>query len=194
MVHLKRKPIRKSISNHKLISSNCHHSTSLAGPSGPSFSTKAPSSSAKPQAQPWQSGRPTSAQNKPWMPGLGSGSTPKTSSMSQPASAQPTKPNYNLNFSSVIGGREERGVRGPGFGKRLSFCLPKDKKRNAISNAHTRKSCPAAPSFPSVFQDFVFFHFLLEYFYSQSTVTSDTKLLCAVSHHRPQTKGEGGRF
>ncbi len=90
----------------------------LAGSSGPSFSTKAPSSSAKPQTQPWQSGRPTSAQNKPWMPGSGSGSTPKASAASQPAGTQPTKPNYNLNFSSVIGGREERGVRGPGFGKR----------------------------------------------------------------------------
>uniref|UniRef100_A0A665WYZ9 Cyclin-G-associated kinase n=1 Tax=Echeneis naucrates TaxID=173247 RepID=A0A665WYZ9_ECHNA len=60
--------------------------------SGPSFNAKTPSSSAKPQAQPWQSGRPASAQSKPWIP------------------------NYNLNFSSVIGGREERGVRGPGFG------------------------------------------------------------------------------
>uniref|UniRef100_A0A671WHN1 Cyclin-G-associated kinase n=1 Tax=Sparus aurata TaxID=8175 RepID=A0A671WHN1_SPAAU len=79
---------------------------------GPSFSTKPPPSSAKPQAQPWQSGRPTSAQNKPWM----SGSTPKASSASQPAGTQPNKPNYNLNFSSVIGGREDRGVRGPGFG------------------------------------------------------------------------------
>ncbi|XP_040898015.1 cyclin-G-associated kinase isoform X2 [Toxotes jaculatrix] len=88
--------------------------------SGPSFSTKAPSSSAssssKPQAQPWQSGRPSSAQNKPWMPGSGSGSAPKASSASQPAGTHPTKPNYNLSFSSVIGGREERGVRGPGFG------------------------------------------------------------------------------
>lgn len=133
MVHLRRKPIRKSVSNHKFISPDCHYSTSLAGSSGPSFSTKAPSSSAKPQAQPWQSGRPASAQNKPWMPGLGSGSTPKASSMSQPASAQPTKPNYNLNFSSVIGGREERGVRGPGFGKRLSFCLPRDKKEMQLA-------------------------------------------------------------
>uniref|UniRef100_A0AAX7U4Y0 Cyclin-G-associated kinase n=1 Tax=Astatotilapia calliptera TaxID=8154 RepID=A0AAX7U4Y0_ASTCA len=83
--------------------------------SGPSFSTKGPSSSsssAKPQAQPWQSARPTSAQNKPWI----SGSGPKGSSASQPAGTQSSKPNYNLNFSSVIGGREERGVRGPGFG------------------------------------------------------------------------------
>nr|XP_046241335.1 cyclin-G-associated kinase isoform X2 [Scatophagus argus] len=88
----------------------------LPGSSGPSFTTKTPSSSAKPQAQSWQSGRPTSAQNKPWMPGSGSGSAPKAPPASQPASTQPTKPNYNLNYSSVIGGRAERGVRGPGFG------------------------------------------------------------------------------
>ncbi|KAF3695514.1 Cyclin-G-associated kinase [Channa argus] len=90
--------------------------SSSSNSSGPSFSTKALSSSAKPQAQPWQSGRPTSAKSKSWMPASGSGSTPKASSASQPAGAQPTKPNYNLNFTSVIGGREERGVRGPGFG------------------------------------------------------------------------------
>ncbi|KAG8011862.1 Cyclin-G-associated kinase [Nibea albiflora] len=90
--------------------------SNLPGSSAPSFNTKAPSSSAKPQAQPWQSGRPTSAQNKPWMAASGSGSAPKAPSASQPAGAQSTKPNYNLNFSSVIGGREERGVRGPGFG------------------------------------------------------------------------------
>uniref|UniRef100_A0AAQ5X1T8 Cyclin-G-associated kinase n=1 Tax=Amphiprion ocellaris TaxID=80972 RepID=A0AAQ5X1T8_AMPOC len=68
------------------------------------------------KSQPWQSGRPASAQNKSWMPGSGPGSAPKPSSASQPPGPQPTKPNYNLNFSSVIGGREERGVRGPGFG------------------------------------------------------------------------------
>uniref|UniRef100_A0A673C678 Cyclin-G-associated kinase n=1 Tax=Sphaeramia orbicularis TaxID=375764 RepID=A0A673C678_9TELE len=89
--------------------------------SGPSFNAKASSSSsssssAKAQGQPWHPGRPTSAQNKPWMPGSGSGPTPKAPSASQPAGMQPSKPNYNLNFSSVIGGREERGVRGPGFG------------------------------------------------------------------------------
>ncbi|XP_038161762.1 cyclin-G-associated kinase isoform X1 [Cyprinodon tularosa] len=86
--------------------------------SGASFSTKTPSSttpsSAKPQTQAWKSGRPASAQTKPWM--SGPGSTPKGASASQPAATQPSKPNYNLNFSSVIGGREERGVRGPGFG------------------------------------------------------------------------------
>uniref|UniRef100_A0A667XM69 Cyclin-G-associated kinase n=1 Tax=Myripristis murdjan TaxID=586833 RepID=A0A667XM69_9TELE len=85
--------------------------------SGPAFSSKAPTSSAKPQGQSWQPGRPSSAQNKPWMPGAGSGSAPKMPSSSQPASgSQPSKPNYNLSFSSVIGGREERGVRAPGFG------------------------------------------------------------------------------
>uniref|UniRef100_A0A665WZE9 Cyclin-G-associated kinase n=1 Tax=Echeneis naucrates TaxID=173247 RepID=A0A665WZE9_ECHNA len=84
--------------------------------SGPSFNAKTPSSSAKPQAQPWQSGRPASAQSKPWMSGSGSGSSPKAPPASQLAGTQPTRPNYNLNFSSVIGGREERGVRGPGFG------------------------------------------------------------------------------
>uniref|UniRef100_A0A8D3A947 Cyclin-G-associated kinase n=1 Tax=Scophthalmus maximus TaxID=52904 RepID=A0A8D3A947_SCOMX len=68
-------------------------------------------------SKPWQSVKPAaSAQNKPWMAGPGSGPAPKASSASQPAGAQPSKPNYNLNFSSVIGGREERGVRGPGFG------------------------------------------------------------------------------
>uniref|UniRef100_A0A8D3C4X8 Cyclin-G-associated kinase n=1 Tax=Scophthalmus maximus TaxID=52904 RepID=A0A8D3C4X8_SCOMX len=96
-------------------------SSSSSNFTGPPLSTKAPSSSAssstKPQAKPWQSVKPAaSAQNKPWMAGPGSGPAPKASSASQPAGAQPSKPNYNLNFSSVIGGREERGVRGPGFG------------------------------------------------------------------------------
>ncbi|XP_074526074.1 cyclin-G-associated kinase isoform X2 [Halichoeres trimaculatus] len=76
--------------------------------SGPSLNSKplssASSSSTKPQAQPWQGGRPASAQSKPWMHGSGSGTAPKASATSQPAAAQPTKPNYNLNFSSVIGG------------------------------------------------------------------------------------------
>lgn len=94
----------------------------FAASSGSSFNAKGPSSSSKPQAQPWQSGRPAATQNKPWMAGSGSGSTPKTSTIPQPASAQPTKPNYNFNFPSVIGCREERGIRGPGFGK-SHFCL-----------------------------------------------------------------------
>ncbi|KAK5870870.1 hypothetical protein PBY51_003780 [Eleginops maclovinus] len=95
--------------------------TSLPGSSssnipGPSFNPKAPPSSAKSQAQPWQAGRPPTAQSKPWMAGSGPGSAPKAASASQAAGSQSTKPNYNLNFSSVIGGREDRGVRGHGFG------------------------------------------------------------------------------
>ncbi|XP_034092578.1 cyclin-G-associated kinase isoform X2 [Gymnodraco acuticeps] len=95
--------------------------TSLPGSSssnipGPSFNSKAPPPSAKSQAQPWQAGRPPTAQSKSWMAGSGPGSAPKAPSASQPAGPQSAKPNYNLNFSSVIGGREDRGVRGLGFG------------------------------------------------------------------------------
>lgn len=97
-----------------------------AGSSGSSFGTKTPSSSAKTHAHHWQSGRAPAAQNKPWMPGSGSGATTKTAPMSQSASAQPSKPNYNLNFSSVIGGREERGLRGPGFGKKHGFAYDQE--------------------------------------------------------------------
>uniref|UniRef100_A0A3P8VJA0 Cyclin-G-associated kinase n=2 Tax=Cynoglossus semilaevis TaxID=244447 RepID=A0A3P8VJA0_CYNSE len=90
--------------------------------SGPSFTSKATSStsssstssSTKPQAHAWQSGKGATAQNKPWM--SGSGPAPKPSAASQPAGTQPSKPYYIVNFSSVIGGREERGIRSPGFG------------------------------------------------------------------------------
>ncbi|CAK6959834.1 cyclin-G-associated kinase [Scomber scombrus] len=98
--------------------------SNLPGSSSSNFSkasSKAPSSSsssasAKVPGQPWQSGRPVSAHNKPWMSGSGSAPKPTVTSTPQPAAAQTSKPNYNLNFASVIGGREERGVRGPGFG------------------------------------------------------------------------------
>ncbi|XP_048448331.1 cyclin-G-associated kinase isoform X1 [Rhincodon typus] len=53
----------------------------------------------------WQSGRT-----------LGSNTTPQQQSKAHPPRpAAQTKPNYNLNFS-VMGRREERGIRGPGFG------------------------------------------------------------------------------
>ncbi|XP_077377441.1 cyclin-G-associated kinase [Festucalex cinctus] len=66
-----------------------------------------PSSSSKPQGpSSWQSGK---THNKAWQ----SGSSAPQSAGGPQASG---KPNYNLNFPSVIGGREERGVRPPGFG------------------------------------------------------------------------------
>ncbi|XP_043576828.1 cyclin-G-associated kinase [Chiloscyllium plagiosum] len=56
----------------------------------------------------WQSGRT-----------LGSNTTSQQQTQQskphQPRPAAQTKPNYNLNFS-VMGRREERGIRGPGFG------------------------------------------------------------------------------
>uniref|UniRef100_A0A8C9S405 Cyclin-G-associated kinase n=1 Tax=Scleropages formosus TaxID=113540 RepID=A0A8C9S405_SCLFO len=58
----------------------------------------------------WKSARPGTVPGKPWA----QPSAPPKPQPSKPA-AQPAKPNYNLNFS-VIGGREERGIRGPGFG------------------------------------------------------------------------------
>ncbi|XP_061880370.1 cyclin-G-associated kinase-like [Entelurus aequoreus] len=86
--------------------------STMSGTKVPSSSSSSSSSAAKPQAQSWQAGRAASSQNKQWQ----SGSAPKEASAPQPSGAQSAKPNYNLNFSSVIGGREERGVRTAGFG------------------------------------------------------------------------------
>ncbi|CAL8252707.1 unnamed protein product, partial [Boreogadus saida] len=106
--------------------------SSLPGSSGPSFNAKTASaaasspssSSSKPQQnQAWQTARPgpaqNKAQNKAWMSGPGAGAAGSghgSGAKAQPSAAQTSKPNYNLSFSSVIGGREERGVRGPTFG------------------------------------------------------------------------------
>ncbi|KAJ8380321.1 hypothetical protein SKAU_G00010990 [Synaphobranchus kaupii] len=86
--------------------------TTLPGSSSGGFS----GSGFNPKAAPptkgggqWPAGRPAAAQSKTW--GLQS-APPKPQPPKPPPQA---KPNYNLNFS-VIGGREERGVRGPGFG------------------------------------------------------------------------------
>uniref|UniRef100_A0A3B3ZRZ9 Cyclin-G-associated kinase n=1 Tax=Periophthalmus magnuspinnatus TaxID=409849 RepID=A0A3B3ZRZ9_9GOBI len=81
--------------------------SNLPAPSSSSSS----SSTSKPPNQSWHPGRPAPAQSKAWMPSSGSASTPKP-----PPGSQPSKPNYNLNFSSVIGGREDRGLRGHSFG------------------------------------------------------------------------------
>ena len=50
-------------------------------------------------------------------PGAGAAGSSGSGAKAQPSAAQTSKPNYNLSFSSVIGGREERGVRGPSFGR-----------------------------------------------------------------------------
>ncbi|KAL2091875.1 hypothetical protein ACEWY4_011673 [Coilia grayii] len=88
--------------------------SSSGGFSGPGFGMKpGPSGAPKSGGPQWQSGGGGGAQagaKKGWMPPV---SAPK---LQPPKSApQPSKPNYNVNFS-VIGGREERGIRGPGFG------------------------------------------------------------------------------
>ncbi|XP_041113460.1 cyclin-G-associated kinase-like isoform X2 [Polyodon spathula] len=76
----------------------------------------APGFSQKPAQGPmggsqWQSNRPHST-SMPWQQ-----QNPSIPQQPKPAPAPQAKPNYNLNFS-VIGGREERGIRGPGFGRK----------------------------------------------------------------------------
>uniref|UniRef100_A0AAY5F4G2 Cyclin-G-associated kinase n=1 Tax=Electrophorus electricus TaxID=8005 RepID=A0AAY5F4G2_ELEEL len=78
-----------------------------SGFSGSGFKAAPPAGGSKSTSQPWQQPRPASAtSSKAWIP---------PSSAPKPPTSQPAKPNYNLNFS-VIGGREERGIRAPGFG------------------------------------------------------------------------------
>uniref|UniRef100_A0AAY5EA99 Cyclin-G-associated kinase n=1 Tax=Electrophorus electricus TaxID=8005 RepID=A0AAY5EA99_ELEEL len=92
----------------------CAHVSSSASPGPPSsgfsgsgFKAAPPAGGSKSTSQPWQQPRPASAtSSKAWIP---------PSSAPKPPTSQPAKPNYNLNFS-VIGGREERGIRAPGFG------------------------------------------------------------------------------
>ncbi|XP_051548600.1 cyclin-G-associated kinase-like isoform X2 [Myxocyprinus asiaticus] len=56
--------------------------------------------------------RPSSGPSKPWMP---PNSAPKPQAQPSKPTSQPAKANYKPSFS-VIGGREERGIRGPTFG------------------------------------------------------------------------------
>ncbi|XP_060738546.1 cyclin-G-associated kinase isoform X2 [Tachysurus vachellii] len=104
----------------------------------PAGTSKSSSQSRRQQQQP--SSQPA---NKPWAP---PNSVPKTST------TQSGKPNYNLNFS-VIGGRGERGLRGPGFGPKpkvkeddfedllsnQGFGYKPDKKGGARTIAEMRK-------------------------------------------------------
>ncbi|XP_053321083.1 cyclin-G-associated kinase [Spea bombifrons] len=74
-------------------------SSSIQGSSSqklPPRSTEKPSQ----KSNPWQAGKPQTSSNA-WQ--------------SQQKPVIPSKPNYTVNFS-VIGGREERGIRAPGFG------------------------------------------------------------------------------
>uniref|UniRef100_A0A672N2X7 Cyclin-G-associated kinase n=1 Tax=Sinocyclocheilus grahami TaxID=75366 RepID=A0A672N2X7_SINGR len=81
----------------------------MSGSSSAGFKTAPSAGIPKNSGQQWQqTPRPSSGPSKPWMP---PNSAPRPS---KPAT-QPAKPNYNPSFS-VIGGREERGIRGPGFG------------------------------------------------------------------------------
>ncbi|XP_016114168.1 cyclin-G-associated kinase-like isoform X1 [Sinocyclocheilus grahami] len=67
----------------------------------------------KNSGQQWQQApRPSSGPSKPWMP---PSSAPRTQTQRSKPTTQPAKPNYKPSFS-VISGREERGIRGPGFG------------------------------------------------------------------------------
>ncbi|XP_048044724.1 cyclin-G-associated kinase isoform X5 [Megalobrama amblycephala] len=87
--------------------------SSSAGFSGSGYKAGGPKVGPKNSGQQWQqTPRPSSGPNKPWMP-PNSGSR-QQAQPSKPV-AQPTKPNYIPSFS-VIGGREERGIRGPAFG------------------------------------------------------------------------------
>uniref|UniRef100_A0A671QS98 Cyclin-G-associated kinase n=1 Tax=Sinocyclocheilus anshuiensis TaxID=1608454 RepID=A0A671QS98_9TELE len=75
----------------------------------PGFKTAPSAGIPKNSGQQWQqTPRPSSGPSKPWMP-------PNSAPIPSKPATQPAKPNYNPSFS-VIGGREERGIRGPGFG------------------------------------------------------------------------------
>ncbi|KAJ8285969.1 hypothetical protein GJAV_G00033020 [Gymnothorax javanicus] len=85
--------------------------TTLTGSSSGGFSSSGFNSKAPPPTKSggqWAGGRPGTGQGKPWAQ---QSAPPKPQ---PPKPAPQAKPNYNLNF--VIGGREERGVRGPGYG------------------------------------------------------------------------------
>ncbi|XP_068077504.2 cyclin-G-associated kinase isoform X2 [Danio rerio] len=82
--------------------------SSSASFSGSGFKTAPSAGGPKNSGQQWQqTPRPSSGPNKPWMP-------PNSTARPQVV-PQAAKPNYNPSFS-VIGGRQERGIRGPGFG------------------------------------------------------------------------------
>lgn len=91
--------------------------SSSAGFSSSGFKTPPSAGGQKNASQQWQQNpRPSSGPSKPWMP---PNSAPKPQAQPIRPPSQPAKPNYNPSLS-VIGGRAERGIRGPGFGK--TYC------------------------------------------------------------------------
>ncbi|XP_051535546.1 cyclin-G-associated kinase-like isoform X1 [Myxocyprinus asiaticus] len=81
--------------------------------SGSGFKTAPSAGGPKNSGQQWQKNpRPSSGPSKPWMP---PNSAPKPQAQPSKPATQPAKANYKPSFS-VIGGREERGIRGPSFG------------------------------------------------------------------------------
>ncbi|XP_028853123.1 cyclin-G-associated kinase isoform X2 [Denticeps clupeoides] len=88
--------------------------STMPGPSGGTFSgstfKSGPAPASKTGGQQWQQSRNPVASDKPWIP-----PSAATKPQAPKAATQPPKPNYTPNFS-VIGGREDRGLRGPGFG------------------------------------------------------------------------------
>ncbi|KAM6469372.1 cyclin-G-associated kinase isoform 2-T2 [Liasis olivaceus] len=77
------------------------------GFSAGSFGSK---SAPKPTGTQWQTSKPQTTSTS-WQP------SPQPKPPEQAKSGTQPKPNYTVNFS-VIGGREERGIRAPGFGQK----------------------------------------------------------------------------
>ncbi|XP_025026993.1 cyclin-G-associated kinase isoform X2 [Python bivittatus] len=77
------------------------------GFSAGSFASK---SAPKPAGTQWQTNKPQTTSTS-WQP------SPQPKPPEQAKSGTQPKPNYTVNFS-VIGGREERGIRAPGFGQK----------------------------------------------------------------------------
>ncbi|XP_053530582.1 cyclin-G-associated kinase isoform X2 [Ictalurus punctatus] len=81
--------------------------SSSSGFAGSGFKAAPPAGTSKSSSQSWQQQPSSQPANKPWAP---------PSSAPKPNTTQSAKTNFNLQNFSVIGGREERGRRGPGFG------------------------------------------------------------------------------
>ncbi|KAM4808859.1 cyclin-G-associated kinase [Rhinophrynus dorsalis] len=86
--------------------------STLQGSSSQFHSARTTEKSSQKGSNSWQAGKPQPSKSQPSKP-QNSG----TPWQSQTKPAGQSKPNYCTNFS-VIGGREERGIRAPGFGRK----------------------------------------------------------------------------